>query len=73
VYEAYSSIKGFEAHQANAPYEQFVSHIEPKVLDPGRQLQMMDWTHSIASIDDDRPGSSEHAPASEFLTFDDFR
>jgi quercetin dioxygenase-like cupin family protein/quinol monooxygenase YgiN len=72
VYEAYSSVKGFEAHKAHAPYQQFVSHIEQKVLDPGCQLQIMDWTHSIASNDDDRPGSSEHAPASELLTFDDF-
>ena len=64
--------KRFEAHKAHAPYQQFVSHIEPKVLDTNGQLRMMDWTHSLASNDDDRLGSSECAAASELLSFDDF-
>lgn len=73
VYEAYTSEKGFEAHQANAPYQQFVSHIEPNVLDPDdRRPQLMQWTHSIASNDDDHLASSKHAPASELVIFDDF-
>jgi quercetin dioxygenase-like cupin family protein/quinol monooxygenase YgiN len=70
VYEAYIDEKGFGKHKEHAPYQQFVSHIAPHVLEPNPRAQVMDWTRSIASNEDEC--LSPQAPAIEPVVFDDF-
>jgi quercetin dioxygenase-like cupin family protein/quinol monooxygenase YgiN len=52
VYEAYRDPAGFAKHQANKPYQRYVNHIDPELLEPERRIDVFGFNDSVISNDD---------------------